>query len=124
MGFSPTGVLPVVPDFSHLDVTPNRMMAGAFDDEWTNILFVGRVIPNKRIDELLRIFHAYKTRINPRSRLLVVGSYAGFEAYYTLLQQLRSRLGTPDVFLVGHVSDEELTAYYDVGGRVSLRERA
>ncbi len=114
MGFSPTGVLPVVPDFSHLDVTPNRMMAGAFDDEWTNILFVGRVIPNKRIDELLRIFHAYKTRINPRSRLLVVGSYAGFEAYYTLLQQLRSRLGTPDVFLVGHVSDEELTAYYDV----------
>jgi glycosyltransferase involved in cell wall biosynthesis len=114
MGFSPTGVLPVIPDFSHLDVPPNRMMAGAFDDDWTNILFVGRIIPNKRIDELLRIFHAYKTLINPRSRLLIVGSYAGFEAYYTLLQQLRAELRIPDVVLAGHVTNEELTAYYDV----------
>jgi glycosyltransferase involved in cell wall biosynthesis len=114
MGFAPTGVLPVVPGFSHLDVTPNRLMAAEFDDDWTNILFVGRIIPNKRIDELLRIFHAYKTRINPRSRLLVVGSYAGFEAYYTLLQQLRGSLQTPDVVLAGQVTNEELTAYYDV----------
>jgi glycosyltransferase involved in cell wall biosynthesis len=114
MGFAPTAVLPVVPGFSHLDVAPNRVMAAGFDDDWTNILFVGRIIPNKRIDELLRIFHAYKTLINPRSRLLVVGSYAGFEAYYTLLQQLRAQLRTPDVVLAGQVTDEELTAYYDV----------
>jgi glycosyltransferase involved in cell wall biosynthesis len=114
MGFPATGVLPVVPGFSHLDVTPARILAGDFDDDWTNILFVGRIIPNKRIDELLRIFHAYKTRLNPRARLLIVGSYAGFEAYYTLLQELRGRLQTPDVVLAGHVTNEELTAYYDV----------
>ncbi len=31
-----------------------------------------------------------------------------------MLQQLIARLGTPDVHFVGHVSNEELTALYDV----------
>jgi hypothetical protein len=45
LGFAPTGVLPVVPDFTHLDVSPDRALAGAFDEGWTNVLFVGRVFP-------------------------------------------------------------------------------
>jgi len=113
LGFEPTGVLPVVPDFSHLDVVPDRMLAGGFDDDWTNILFVGRVIPNKRFDELIRAFHAYKTLFNPRSRLLLVGEHSGFERYLAQLYNLIGVLRTPDVHLVGHVSNEELTAFYD-----------
>src|SRR4029079_11928961 len=35
LGFPRTDVLPVVPDFSHLDVTPDRAFADQFDDEWT-----------------------------------------------------------------------------------------
>jgi glycosyltransferase involved in cell wall biosynthesis len=114
LGFSPTGVLPVVPDFSHLQREPNAVLAGAFDDEWTNILFVGRVIPNKRIDDLIRFFHAYKLRFNPRSRLLLVGSFGGFERYLTMLHHLIAELGASDVHVVGQVSDEELVAYYQV----------
>jgi glycosyltransferase involved in cell wall biosynthesis len=113
-GFASTDVLPVVPDFAHLDVPPNGLIARDFDDAWTNLLFVGRVIPNKRIDDLIRIFHVYRTRYNVRSRLLIVGSYNGFERYLTLLHELRARLDTPDVHIVGHVSNEELTAFYDV----------
>ena len=48
LGFPDTGVLPVVPGFSHLGGPPNFMYAGQFDDGWVNVLFVGRVIPNKR----------------------------------------------------------------------------
>jgi hypothetical protein len=48
LGFPSTAVLPVVPDFAHLDLAPNTMTAERFDDGWTNILFVGRVIPNKK----------------------------------------------------------------------------
>ncbi len=113
-GFGATGVLPVVPDFSHLDVEPDRARAAEFDDEWTNILFVGRVIPNKKFEDLIRAFHAYRTRHNPRSRLLLVGSYSGFERYLAMLHALIARLGTPDVLFLGHVSNEELTALYDV----------
>jgi glycosyltransferase involved in cell wall biosynthesis len=113
LGFPETGVLPVVPDFSHLDVAPNRLIAGGFDDDWTNILFVGRVIPNKRIDDLIRLFDAYKS-LNSRARLLIVGSYGGFDRYLATLHQLIADLRTPDVHFLGHVSNEELAAFYDV----------
>ena len=114
LGFPATGVLPVVPGFTHLDGPPNDLVARGFDDEWTNVLFVGRIIPNKRIENLIRCFAAYKTRYNPRSRLLIVGSYGGFERYLAMLQQLVARLDVRDVHFTGHVSNEELTAYYDV----------
>jgi len=42
LGFPQTGVLPVVPDFAHLDLPPNTMTAEKFDDGWTNVMFVGR----------------------------------------------------------------------------------
>jgi glycosyltransferase involved in cell wall biosynthesis len=113
-GFPRTAVLPVVPSFSHLEATASGTIADSFDDGWTNILFVGRMIPNKKIDDVIRIFHAYKTRCNPRSRLLLVGSYGGFDLYFAMLQQLVATLKVPDVFFMGHVSNEELSAFYDV----------
>jgi L-malate glycosyltransferase len=113
LGFSVTGVLPVVPGFGHLDVPPNRMTAAEFDDGWTNVMFVGRVIPNKKFEDVIRAFHVYRTSHNPRSRLLLVGAYSGFERYLAMLHALVGRLGTPDVFFLGHVSNEELTALYD-----------
>jgi glycosyltransferase involved in cell wall biosynthesis len=114
LGFPRTGVLPVVPDFSHLGGAPDWRVASRFDDEWTNLLFVGRVIPSKRIEDLVRIFHAYRTTTNPRSRLLVVGSYGEFGKYLAMVQSVAARLGTPDVLFAGHVSNEELIAYYEV----------
>jgi glycosyltransferase involved in cell wall biosynthesis len=114
LGFPRTAVLPVVPDFSHLDRAPNWMVARDFDDEWTNILFVGRVIANKKIEDLIRFFHAYHTFYNPRSRLLIVGSHSGFERYLASLHQLAAALGASHVHFIGHVSDEELVAFYEV----------
>jgi glycosyltransferase involved in cell wall biosynthesis len=114
LGFRDTGVLPVVPDFEHLEQPPDRTLPGQFDDEWTNVLFVGRVIPNKKFEDVIRAFHVYRTRHNPRSRLLLVGSYSGFEKYLAMLQGMVARLGTPGVHFLGHVSNEELTALYDV----------
>jgi glycosyltransferase involved in cell wall biosynthesis len=114
LGFHATGVLPVVPDFSHLDGAPDRRLAAGFDDEWTNIMFVGRVIPNKKFEDVIRAFHAYRTRHNPRARLLLVGLYNGFERYLAMLYALIARLGTPDVHFLGQVTNEELTALYEV----------
>ena len=114
LGFPRTAVLPVVPDFAHLDRPPNRFVADQFDDEWTNILFVGRVIANKRIEDLIRMFHAYHTNFNPRSRLLIVGVFSLFERYLASLNQLAAELNLSNVHFTGHVSDEELVAFYDV----------
>jgi glycosyltransferase involved in cell wall biosynthesis len=115
LGFRRTDVLPVVPDFSHLDGSPGQLLlASDLDDGWTNVLFVGRVIPNKKFETIIRAFHVYRTRHNPRARLLLVGSYSGFERYLSMLQKLIAALGTPDVHFLGHVSNEELAALYDV----------
>jgi L-malate glycosyltransferase len=114
LGFPRTGVLPVVPDFSHLAGRPDRTLASEFDDGWTNVMFVGRVIPNKKFEDVIRAFHVYRTRLNPRARLLLVGSYSGFERYLAMLHALVARLGTPDVHFLGHVSNEELSALYDL----------
>ncbi len=114
LGFPRTAVLPVVPDFTHLDGAPQRAFAADFDDEWTNILFVGRVIPNKKFENVIRAFHAYRTRHNARARLLFVGSYSGFEKYLAMLHAMIARLGTSDVHFLGHISNEELSALYDV----------
>ena len=114
LGFPRTGVLPVIPELSHLDRTPDWLVAQDFDDDWTNILFVGRVIANKRIENLIRYFHAYHTLINPRSRLLLVGAQSEFKQYLASLLQLTATLNTPHVHFIGHVSDEELVAFYEV----------
>jgi glycosyltransferase involved in cell wall biosynthesis len=114
MGFPRTDVLPVVPSFRHLDGEPDPLLSDGFNDDWTNILFVGRIIPNKRIEDLIRFFYAYRTRYNPRSRLILVGSHSGFADYVASLHMLMASQGVPDVHLVGHVSNEELTALYGV----------
>ena len=114
MGFPRTAVLPVVPGFAHLDGAPDRRLVDEFDDEMTNVIFVGRVIPNKRIDNVIRYFHAYQQLFNARSRLLLVGSYTGFDRYHAMLNQLVSRLGTANVRFLGHVTNAELAACYDV----------
>jgi glycosyltransferase involved in cell wall biosynthesis len=114
LGFPRTAVLPVVPDFSHLDREPHWLVARDFDDEWTNIIFVGRVIANKKIENVIRYFYAYQTLFNPRSRLLLVGAQTGFERYTASLHALIAKLGVSNVHFTGHVSDEELVAFYDV----------
>jgi glycosyltransferase involved in cell wall biosynthesis len=114
LGFPRTAVLPVVPDFSHLDRVPDGFVAQQFDDDWINILFVGRVIANKKIEDVIRSFYAYHTRLNPRSRLIIVGVFSLFERYLASLNQLVAELGLTHVHFTGHVSDEELVAYYDV----------
>ena len=78
------------------------------------MLFVGRVIANKKIEDLIRFFHAYHTFYNPRARLLIVGAQSGFERYVASLHQLVATLGAKDVHFIGHVSDEELVAFYEV----------
>jgi L-malate glycosyltransferase len=114
MGFPRTAVLPVIPDLAHLDERADWFVAHQFDDDWTNVLFVGRVITNKRIEDVIRCFHAYHTRFNPRSRLIIAGVFGIFEQYFSALTHLVNELGLSHVHFTGHVSDAELIAYYEV----------
>ena len=114
MGFPRTSVLPVVPGFGHLDVAPDPRVAAAFDDDLLNVLFVGRLIPNKRPDLLIRVIDTYQRHFDRNARLLLAGSFDQFEVYLAQLHTLVASLGVPNVHILGQVSNEELTALYDV----------
>lgn len=113
-GFRQTAVLPIVLDLAAYRRTPSPVVRRLYDDGRTNILFVGRIIPNKRIEDLIRVFAVYERYLDPASRLLLVGDHRGQERYYDRLQELVRDLGLRGVVFTGHVDDDDLMAYYSV----------
>jgi glycosyltransferase involved in cell wall biosynthesis len=98
-------------DFTKFDLPVLPVFSEMYADGKTNILFVGRVIPNKKIEDVIKAFHLYQTHFNPESRLFIVGEYRGFERYLTALQGLIAGLGVRDVHFSGHVPLAEVVSY-------------
>jgi glycosyltransferase involved in cell wall biosynthesis len=113
-GFERTAVLPIVQDLSTLAGPRSPVVQRLYGDDRLNVLFVGRIIPNKKIDDLIRVFAVLQRHIEPRSRLLLVGDHRGHERYYDRLREMVRDLGLEEVVFTGHVDQDELRAYYQV----------
>jgi glycosyltransferase involved in cell wall biosynthesis len=111
-GFSPTGVLPLVADPAKLSSAPDPVFLRRFGDGAANLLSVGRVVPNKRVEDLIKIYYYYRNTVDPRSRLIVAGAMTGMDRYTALLRSLVTVLDLPDVVFLNHVTDAELFALY------------
>ncbi|NCC50395.1 MAG: glycosyltransferase [Spartobacteria bacterium] len=111
-GYGPARVLPLVLDLARLRSKPDRSVLKKYNDGLTNILFVGRCVPNKRIEDLLSAFYYYQKFVNARSRLIHAGSYAGTEQYHALLLTFARDLELKDMDLVGSVRQNELNALF------------
>lgn len=81
----------------------------------TNIIFVGRRVPNKKAEDLLKIFTYYK-KLNPNSKLFLLGGSWSVEKYVNKLQDLQSKLhlNKDDVIIIDTLSDDELQSYYKI----------
>ena len=75
---------------------------------------MGRIIPNKRIDDLVRSFAVFQRWLQPRSRLLLVGDTAASSATSTGCASWCASWAVEEVVFTGHVDDDELYAYYRV----------
>jgi glycosyltransferase involved in cell wall biosynthesis len=113
-GYRRTGVLPIVLDLSVYRRPPSPVVRRLYDDGRTNILFVGRVIPNKKIDDLVRVFAYYQRYVEARSRLLIVGDHRGHERYHDRLREMVRAFDLDEVVFAGQVDDDELLACYSV----------
>jgi glycosyltransferase involved in cell wall biosynthesis len=111
-GYARTGVLPIVLDLSLYTRPPSPIVHRLYGDARTNILFVGRIIPNKKIDDLIRVFAVYQRYVNPVSRLLLVGDHRGHERYYERLLEMVDYLRLDEVVFTGQVDDDDLYGYY------------
>jgi glycosyltransferase involved in cell wall biosynthesis len=114
VGFRKTDVLPIVLDLSSYGREPSPLVRRLYGDSRTNILFVGRIIPNKKIDDLIRVFAVYQRYVDPKSRLLLVGDHRGHERYYDTLAGMVREFRLDEVVFAGHVEDDDLMAYYSV----------
>lgn len=112
LGFKNTGVLPLIIDFGKYVQRPNQKVLDMFAAAHSNFIFVGRLIPNKKQEDIIKIFYYYNKCIDHHSRLFLVGSYEGTEKYYAQLRGLVKQMNLQNVYFTGHVNFKELLAYY------------
>jgi glycosyltransferase involved in cell wall biosynthesis len=114
LGYARTGVLPLLVDYSKFDGEPDPVFRQIFDNGKTTILFVGRVIPNKKFEDVIKTFHFYKKYFNSESQLLLVGDFRGMERYLAALKMLVMELELSDVHFPGRVDFAELLACFQL----------
>ncbi len=112
LGFANTAVLPILLDPDRYAVAPVAALERPYRDGHVNFLHVGRLVPNKRIEDVLKVFYFYRRRINPDSRLFLVGIDTDMEIYAVALRQMIHDLGISGVAFPGRVSQRELVTYY------------
>jgi glycosyltransferase involved in cell wall biosynthesis len=115
LGFPRTGVLPIYLDFRrYREEKPNPVFKRLLEDGRTNLLFVGRVAPNKRHDDLIRLAAYWKKFISPDLRLLLVGKPPRRREYMDALRSLFYEEGfsPAEVTFTGHVAHDDLLAGY------------
>ena len=76
------------------------------------ILFVGRMAPNKCVEELIEAFAWYHKGIERRSELILVGSERSCPRYYAMLRMFAAELDLAAVRFVRYASPAGLAAYY------------
>ncbi|MDY7229545.1 glycosyltransferase family 4 protein [Hyalangium rubrum] len=113
-GFPRVAVLPFALDWKAFHAPPDPTFQAEFDDGCVNILFVGRAVPSKRIDDVMRVFAAYQRLYQPRSRLLIAGYLNRETPYGTYLHGVKELLGAERIHLLGRVSASQLSACYAV----------
>jgi glycosyltransferase involved in cell wall biosynthesis len=113
-GFGFTGVLPIAMDFERYRAAPDRLRLEMLGDGRRNLLFVGRLSPNKCHADLIRLTAAWRRWVDPGVRLVLVGKPPKRPGYLHALQRLASSLGlgAADVVFTGHVDHAELIACY------------
>jgi glycosyltransferase involved in cell wall biosynthesis len=113
-GFREAHIFPLYVDLAKYKRPINAFVHRLFRDGRTNILFIGRVAPNKKIEDLIKVTFYYKKFISPLVRLIVVGKTSALPSYYHALVKLADDflLSPEEVCFTGHLPDDEMFSVY------------
>ena len=114
LAFRNTCVLPIYVRRERYEVPPSRIILKKMRDDYFQFLFVGRIAPNKKLEDVLKLVYYYRKLYDPLSRVVFVGKTDVVPAYREALREFTSRLEfmPEDVVFAGHVDWPELVAYY------------
>lgn len=110
-GFARTGTLPLPLDAAQYQHADDPAVCAALDQGGPHLLFVGRLAPNKRQDDLVKLLHHVR-RILPEARLALVGALWS-PPYVRWLRDLVRSLALEDaVIFAGHTSQPAMVTFY------------
>jgi glycosyltransferase involved in cell wall biosynthesis len=115
LGFTNTGVFPIAIDVDRIPQAPRTpALEDMLTDGFLNFLFVGRIAPNKKIEDHIRMAEHYKRYVDTAYRFIFVGKTDGIPRYYNMIRQLLVEYEMPkDRFIfTGPVPEQDLAAYY------------
>lgn len=110
LGFLNTGVLPISIDVEKFNINTNHKDL-LIKKDCLRILHVGRIAPNKKIEDIIKVFYFYQ-KINFKSQLFLIGSNNDTERYSNGLKMLVNRLKLKEVYFLSNINSEELIRYY------------
>jgi glycosyltransferase involved in cell wall biosynthesis len=116
LGYRDVHVVPILLDLDAFDreVDPETQRRLEHDRAGggAELLFVGRIVPNKCQHDLIKALVVYRRTFDPLARLRLVGA-ATSDEYLRVLREYAAALGVADaVELTGPVSAGALGAYY------------
>jgi glycosyltransferase involved in cell wall biosynthesis len=111
-GFRNPQVFPLLLNVEDLKTKPREKVLRQYKKAGNNVVFVGRVAPNKKIDDVILAFYYFKKYCDTASKLMIVGAYAGMDLYLAYLRALTIELDLQDVFFTNHIAQYDLVAYY------------
>jgi glycosyltransferase involved in cell wall biosynthesis len=116
MGFQNTAVFPLFVDFDKYKQEPSRSDFDVFKDGRVNILFTGRIVPNKKIEDLIRAAFYYKKYVSPMVRVIIVGKTQSLPSYYRALIRMADEfyLQPDEICFTGHIPHEQMISLYKI----------
>jgi glycosyltransferase involved in cell wall biosynthesis len=115
LGFTRTAVMPIAVNTDRITGAPRRpALERILADGLINILFVGRIVPNKKIEDHIRLAELYKRNVDSYYRFIFVGRADAVPRYAAQIRALVDEYQMlPDRFwFTGPVPDEDLAAFY------------
>jgi glycosyltransferase involved in cell wall biosynthesis len=115
LGFRNTGVFPIAVNTGRITKAPRRpALEEILSDGLLNFLFVGRIVPNKKIEDHIRLAEHYKRYVDTAYRFIFVGRTDGVPRYFNMIRALVAEFEMlPERFVfTGPVPDEDLATFY------------
>lgn len=114
LGYQNTDTLPIILNFHEYQTVINLSLQEKLQhDPSTKILFVGRCVPNKKLEDVIKTFYIYRQHFDTTAKLYFVGNDTAIPSYTHELQKIVENLHLDtSVTFTGSIPFADMITYY------------